>query len=204
MKCNTGSLKKFEEEATIRDGSEVLIRPLRAADEGKILAFFRGLTEESKWRRFFSPVKDGTLVLEAKRESDVDCDERFGLIATIEEDTRVVGHAFYVRLSDTHADAAFTVADEYQGRGLGTLMLLRLAEFAMTKGVRVFEADVMASNQQMINVFRNAGFRIKTKVETGVLHIEFPIDDPGPYQKNRRKPGADGDVRPSPNSPRQP
>lgn len=186
-KCNTGSLRRFEEDATIRNGAQVYIRPMRPEDEEKLLAFFRALSSESRWRRFFAPVKDFTLVNEAHKESEIDCDKRFGLLAIITEgdEERVVGQAIYFRLSDTHADAAFTVADDYQGRGLGTLLLLRLAEFAVTRGIRVFEADVMADNQVMIDVFRNAGFNVTTKMETGVIHLEFPIDEPETYRRQR-------------------
>lgn len=192
-KCDTGSLNKFQNQEMLRDGTRVRIRPMRSGDEDKLLAFFRALSDESKWRRFFSPVKDFTLINEAKRESEVDCDHRFGLLATVsvagntndekgddeagDENERVVGHALYFRLNETHADAAFTVADEFQGRGLGTLLLLRLAEFATTRGIRFFEADVMPDNQPMIDVFRHSGFKVTSKIETGVVHIEFPIDE---------------------------
>lgn len=163
-----------EGDVVLRDGSTVKVRPLRPEDEQRLLDFFRSLSEESRWLRFFTIIKDKLLAAEAHREAIVDYVRTFGLIALTGGEERVVGHALYSAIGDDHADAAFAVADDYQGRGLGTMLVGQLAQVAAANGIQVFEADVLASNHKMIGVFRRSGFPIKVTVTTGQLHVTFP------------------------------
>ena len=71
----------------------------------------------------------------------VDYEQRYGLVATGGTRHRIVGHAGYERTDGDRAEVAFEVADDYQGRGLGTILLAHLAEAAQEQGVEVFEAD---------------------------------------------------------------
>src|SRR5258708_3411515 len=161
-------------DVVLRDGSTVKIRPLRPEDEQCLLDFFRSLSEESRWLRFFTIIKDKLLAAEAHREASVDYVRTFGLIALTGGEERVVGHALYSAIGDDRADAAFAVADDYQGRGLGTMLVGQLAQVAATNGIHVFEADVLASNHKMLGVFRRSGFPTKVTVTTGQLHVTFP------------------------------
>ena len=163
-----------EGDVVLRDGSTVRVRPLRPEDEPRLLDFFRSLSEESRWLRFFTNVRDRLLAAEAHREASVDYVHTFGLIALTGGEERVVGHALYTAIDDDHADAAFAVADHYQGRGLGTMLVGQLAQAAAANGIQVFEADVLASNHKMLGVFRRSGFPIQVTVTTGQLHVTFP------------------------------
>jgi acetyltransferase len=167
----------YEGEIVLRDGTKVYFRPLLISDEEKLLTFFRSLSGTSKWLRFFSQVKDQFLITEAHREAQVDTINSFGLIAMRSQspDAPIIGQAFYTRKVDNHAETAFTVADDCQGLGLGTGLLLRLACIAAEKGIRVFEADVLPVNRAMLDVFYHSGFTVSSHIETGQLHIEFPI-----------------------------
>ncbi len=86
---------------------------------------------------------------------------------------QIVGHASYVVLSGDHAEVATAVADIHQGRGIGTILLRYLAEVASANGIRVFEADVLADNDKMLEVFGGI-FVIEARTEAGVRHISFP------------------------------
>ena len=85
----------------------------------------------------------------------------------------VVGQASYDKATADRARVGFTVTDSFQGRGLGTLLLKRLAEAAAADGVAVFEADVLADNHKMLELFRESGFGITMKSEPGKIHVEF-------------------------------
>jgi len=76
----------------------------------------------------------------------------------------IVAQASYDRTADDRAGRGLTVADSYQGRGLGTLLLKRLAEAANQDGVAVSRADVMAENNKMLDVFRESGFGITMEI----------------------------------------
>ena len=75
---------------------------------------------------------------------------------------RIVALANYVRLRDPlSAEVAFAVADDYQGRGIGTRLLEQLAARAAGEGIERFVAEIMADNAAMIRVFESAGFEVR-------------------------------------------
>ena len=90
--------------------------------------------------------------------SRVDYEHRFGLVATSGAAHRIVGHAGYELTNGDRAEVAFEVADDFQGRGLGTILLVHLAEAAEEQGVAIFEASVLPENYRMAEVFRESGF----------------------------------------------
>src|SRR5262249_2044096 len=160
----------------------VHVRPVRPDDEQSLLALFRSLSDQSRWLRFFSPVRDATLSAAAHNEAIVDYRRTFGLVAATGVDDRLVGHALYASLDENdvkgglHAEVAFAIADDFQGRGLVTILLGQLADIEAKNGSAVFEAEVMAANHKMLNVFRQSGFHIDVKVEVGQLHVAFPTE----------------------------
>jgi acyl-CoA synthetase (NDP forming) len=90
---------------------------------------------------------------------------------------RIVALASWVRLRDpAAAEVAFAVADDLQGKGLGTRLLERLAARAGASGIRSFVAEVLAENAAMVRVFRDAGYQVSREFAEGVLHLEFDID----------------------------
>jgi len=156
----------------LRDGSTVRVRVMRAADEPGLLALLQSLSEESRWLRFYSSASGSALATEARREATLD--QTFGLLALSGAEERVVGHAFYVGVDEHRAEVAFTIANDFQGRGLGTMLLGQLAEVAAANGIQMFEAEVVAANHKMLHVFRASGFPIEVNATAGQLHVTFP------------------------------
>ncbi len=159
-------------DVVLRDGSTVRIRVMRAADEPGLLALLQSLSEESRWMRFYSSASGSALATEAHREANLD--HTFGLLAFSGAEERVVGHAFYAVVDDHRAEVAFTIANDFQGRGLGTILLGQLADVAAANGIQVFEAEVVAANHAMLHVFRASGFPIEVDATAGQLHVTFP------------------------------
>lgn len=159
-------------DVVLRDGSTVHIRVMRPEDETSLCALLTSLSEESRWLRFYCQQNSASLAAEAHREASLD--HAFGLIASSGDDGRVVGHAFYVAFEEQRAEVAFTIANDFQGRGLGTILLGQLAEVAAASGIRVFEAEVVAANHSMLRVFRASGFPIEVSANAGQLHVVFP------------------------------
>jgi acetyl coenzyme A synthetase (ADP forming)-like protein len=168
--------RAFQEgDVVLTDGSTVNIRQIRPGDEEQMVSFFLSLSEQSRWMRFCSMLSDASLIKEVRREAALNSKDGFGLVAVTGADQRLVGHAFYVRVEGEVAEVAFAVADEFQGRGLGTILLGQLAEVAATNDISVFEADVLASNHRMLEVFRRSGFHPEITAEAGQIHVTFPI-----------------------------
>jgi acetyl coenzyme A synthetase (ADP forming)-like protein len=159
-------------DVVLRDGSTVRIRVMRPSDEAGLRNLLTSLSEESRWLRFYSLQNSSSLAAEAHREANLE--EAFGLIACSGDGERVVGHAFYVAIDDERAEVAFTIANDFQGRGLGTILLCQLAEVASANGIKVFEAEVVAANHAMLHVFRASGFPLEVNANVGQLHVAFP------------------------------
>ena len=160
----------------LRDGTTLRLRPPRRDDAAALLTFFAGLSERSRYLRFHGlPSLDERLV---EPMLVPDWRERGALLATLAGDggERVVAVTSYARLRDpAAAEVAFAVADELQGRGVGTRLLEQLAELAADAGVERFVAEVMPENAPMLDLFRDAGFATSRRLDGGTVEVTFPI-----------------------------
>ena len=159
-------------DVVLRDGSTVRIRVMRPEDEAGLCALLTTLSDESRWLRFYCNQNSTAIAAEAHREANLD--QAFGLIACSGKDQRVVGHAFYAAVSERRAEVAFTIANDFQGRGLGSILLGQLAQVASANGIEIFEAEVVAANHLMLKVFRSSGFPIEVHAYAGQLQVVFP------------------------------
>ncbi len=155
----------------LRDGLTVSVRPVRRDDRTKMLAFLRGLSEESRYMRFLSVCVD--LEKEAALLTDVGEPDRFGLIATIGADGPIVGHVCCEGIGAARAESAVVVADEVRRRGLGTLLLTRIAAVGWGRGIRVFEGEVVPENHRLLACVRKS-FPTTVRSGPGWMRVEFP------------------------------
>ena len=161
----------------LRDGSTLRLRPPAAADGPALLALFQGLSPTSLHLRFHGMPAVTPGLVEPVLEPD--WDERGALIGTLASDgaERVVAVATYDRLRDpAKAEVAFAVADDLQGRGIGTRLLEQLAAQAAARGVERFVATVLPENTAMLRVFSDAGFDVARTLELGTVELEFGIE----------------------------
>ena len=153
----------------LRDGSSVTVRAAGARDEPALLVFLSELCLETRRMRFFTGAADIEYAAHLAAASGVD---RYGLIVHDEVGT-TVGHATYVKLDDERAEVAVEVADHLHGRGLGTVLIERLAEVAESQGITTFVAEVLPENRAMLDVFRD-GFDAHVRFHDGTDTAEFP------------------------------
>ncbi|GAA2541937.1 GNAT family N-acetyltransferase [Pseudonocardia hydrocarbonoxydans] len=147
-------------EDMLRDGRRVTLRAVQPADAALLAAGFARLSEESRFRRFLSPLRRLTpRQLEFLTRVDHRDHEAIGAVAVEGGVETGVGVARFVRsaVRPHEADLALTVSDEWQGRGLGGLLLRRLARRAREEGVTRFTADVLAANGAVLHLLRSLG-----------------------------------------------
>jgi acetyl coenzyme A synthetase (ADP forming)-like protein len=156
----------------LRDGSTLRLRAPAREDAGALAAFFTALSERSFYLRFHGVRRvDDDLV---RHFLDPDWQDRGVLVGEL--DDRIVAVAEYMRLRDeSAAEAAFAVADELQGRGIGTRLLERLAVLAAEQGIERFVAEVMPENRAMLGVFEGTGLEVTRELEDGEFEVRFPI-----------------------------
>ena len=165
---------ELEQPGLLRDGRSVLIRPVRAADEEAMLDFTRRLSRRTLAQRLLGPVPRFRREL-LRQFVDVDYTDHLALVAFL--DDRMIGVGRLIRLEDTdHAEVTFTIADEFQGMGLGRLLLDRLAAAAPAIGVYVFEADVLTTNTAMLHVFATSGYAPSITPEGYLQHVVLRVD----------------------------
>jgi GNAT superfamily N-acetyltransferase len=157
------------------DGIPLTVRPIGPGDKSALLDAFRHLSEGSVYRRFLAPVKTLT-ESELAYLTELDHSGHEALVAVTDED-EIVGVARYVRDPEDRkrAEAAVTVSDEWQGRGVGTALLGRLARRASENGVRYFTGLCLADNREMLQLFDELGPTVKHRDEGDAIEVEVTL-----------------------------
>lgn len=155
----------------VAGGASVLVRPLVMTDEESLQRLFYELSDESIYRRFFC-FRRAHPHEEMQRMVDLDYEQSMGLVACEPERGEPIAMARYdVDPATRLAEIAFVVRDDWQHRGLGTLLMRRMAEIARAHGLPGFCADVLGSNAAMLAVFHKSGLEVRSKVAEGVCHL---------------------------------
>jgi acetyl coenzyme A synthetase (ADP forming)-like protein len=165
---------EFELDVVLRDGETVQVRPITPADGPLLVDFFERMGPESRYFRFFR-VKQSLPPEEVAFFTTVDYFNRMALIVL--DGDSMVAVARYDREGEgsPEAEVAFAVADDQQGRGIGTELLQLLTSHARQNGVEQFRAFVLPENVQMMRVFRNSGYELRRTVDDGVYTVDFPV-----------------------------
>ena len=143
-------------------GEDVRLRPIRPADAGMEAEFIRGLSAQAKHYRFMGGVNELSHD-EMSRMCDVDGEHSMAFVATIDRGGREVeiGVSRYVAGAKSDArEFAVTVADEWQRRGLGTLLMNRLIEAARSHGVKELCGVGLVDNTAMIALAAGLGMSV--------------------------------------------
>ena len=165
--------RHWEADVLLRDGRTAHIRPITADDADLLVEFYSRVSDRSKYYRFFSPMPELSQ-RDVERFTHVDHSDRVALVLLLQGRMIAVGR--YDVTKPGEAEVAFLVEDQHQGRGIGQLLLEHLAQAGRERGVERFTAEVLPDNQRMIQTFRDAGYRVASGYDEGVLTLEFPID----------------------------
>ncbi len=164
---------------TLKNGQEILLRPVKISDEPLLKNFFYSLSDESLQRRFMSMKK--SIPHERLQELvviDYTRDMVILAISTIEGREEVLGLGQYSIDEVSHtADAAFAVRDDWQGKGIGTELLTYLTILAKKRGLLGFTADVLADNWGMLRVFNKMGYEMEKHFDGGVYELRMMFKD---------------------------
>ena len=167
--------EELETYRTTREGLEVLLRPVRIADEPLLKEFFYSLTDLSVYRRFISVRTD--MPHERLQEfAVIDYTQEMVILAVVEHEERsiVIGVGQYGIDEQTHtAEVALVVRDDYQNQGVGTELLSYLTYLAKRQGLLGFSAEVLVDNQAMLHLFERAGFAMEKRRDAGVYELKM-------------------------------
>ena len=160
----------------LRDGSTAFVRIARPEDREALHAFFEHLSLEARRRRFFSASPPHPeLIASLCDSSDPHSVLTLLVTRTRQGEPRIVGTGSYLAKDERTAEVAFAVDDALQGKGLGTLLLERLALLAARNGFTRFWAVTHADNQAMRDVFRESGFAVEERLEAGDIEVNLSV-----------------------------
>jgi RimJ/RimL family protein N-acetyltransferase len=176
----------YEAMGSLRDGMPVRIRAIQREDKEALRWGFSQLSKDAIYHRFFQ-VKQEITEEELRYLTELDFRDHVALVVEAEVDglVRVIGVGRFVRLSRLtgradRAEIAFIVGDEFQGRGVATLLLTHLTTIARELGYVGFEAEVLPDNRLMLEVFQNSGLEMRRNVRDGLVHVELSLG-PGSF-----------------------
>jgi GNAT superfamily N-acetyltransferase len=170
----------FREEHELRDGSHLFVRHIRPSDAPELKRGFDRLSPTSRYRRFLAGVSSLTET-QLKYLTDVDGEDHVALVATILDGEREIGLgvARFVRVVDEPhvAEAAITVTDDAQRRGIGKLLAMTLARAAQERGIDRFRGEIHADNAAVRQLLEDVGATIVRDVD-GNLVFDVALEPP--------------------------
>jgi acetyltransferase len=152
--------KEWERRIALREGTPVLVRPIRPEDEALYGPFFAKVTEHDLRLRFFAPVKDFGHRFVA-RFTQLDYARAMAFIAIEEQSGEMLGVArLHANADYDTAEYAILVRSDLKGRGLGWLLMQTIIDYARAEGLKIVEGQVLRENATMLNMCRDLGFKI--------------------------------------------
>jgi acyl-CoA hydrolase/GNAT superfamily N-acetyltransferase len=173
---------KEERVERLLDGETVLVRPVRMSDEEALQRLFYELSDASTHQRFMA---HRHIHSHEEMQDLVDFDDELnmGLVACDPEHGDIIGMSrFDVDPATRLAEVALVVRDDWQGRGVGTLLMKRMSEIARARGLAGFSADVLASNKPMLMVFQRSGLEVVSQCDGSTCHLETRFDRDAPRE----------------------
>jgi len=161
--------KEYRAEETLLDGRTIVIRAIRPQDRSSLLEISRHLSERSIHSRFLF-FKKGLSDKELAYFTEVDFKTHVALLAAIERDGKEVpiGVSRYIVIDAPGeppcAEPAVVVEDDFQGLGVGTLLLRHLAKIAKDAGVLEFVAYVLSDNREMMELLEHTGLELARNI----------------------------------------
>ncbi len=163
----------------LRDGRSAFLRRAHEGDLESLQRLVERASPESLYFRFFGGIKanqDAARSLLAQSSDDGAIGTT--LVVTVGDDhnEEVVGIGGYTQSGKSEAEVGFLVRDDYHGKGIGTLLLERLALAAEDQGISRLNAFVLPDNQKMLEVFQYSGFEVTRRYEGGEVQISLDIE----------------------------
>ncbi len=162
----------------LRGGRRALLRPLQPTDRERLIETFDRLSPDSRYRRFFRSMETIS-ARDLEYLLNIDHHDHEAILAIDPERNEAIGVARYVRVdpAEVSAEAAVSVVDDWQGRGLGKALLTRLSERAVEEGIQRFTALVQSDNRRALETLRSLGPTTSSHADPLVeLDIELTPD----------------------------
>ena len=167
--------EELKKTVTLKDGSKVLLRPIKPSDATMKQDLFYSLSKDAVVKRYLGTLK----AMPLKRVwpyVTVDYTNEMVLVGTVKGDGSegIIAIGSYSRIPNTDlAEVALVVRDDWQNKGLGTRLFHYLAEIAERNGLSGFTAWVLTNNASMMHIFKKSGYPIKYRIEGDLYQVNM-------------------------------
>jgi len=171
--------EELEKYDTLRDGTQIFFRPIKPTDEPSLSEMMYSLSEKSVQTRYMArtmafPHRD------MQRVTNIDYRQDIAIVAVVpgvsgEEIVAIAQYFLDPKTKD--AEVAFLVQDEWQSKGIGTFLLDYITQIAKQRGVKRFWAKVLPTNEAMLAIFHNSGFKINQKFDGYSYDITYDLTE---------------------------
>jgi len=168
---------QYESVVELLDKSKVMIRPIKPDDEPMMKEMFYSFSEKTVYLRYHGKLK---AMPHNKLQvfCNIDYRTEMALVGVVgvagQEEVIAVGR-YLTDATESSAEMAFVVRDDYQRKGLGTLLFERLIEIGQENGIQRFHAEVLSENSGMLKIFHRSGLDVETAMEEGVVHVVMVV-----------------------------
>lgn len=167
---------------TMKDGTQVTIRPIRPEDEPAMVGFHETLSERTVYLRYFHlmNLEQRTQHERLTRICFIDYDREMALVAERHNpetgESEIFGVGRMMKIHGTNeAEVAVVVSDKWQGRGLGKELLARLLIVGSDEKLLKLTADILPDNREVMRICEKLGFTLKHSLDDEVVRAEFQI-----------------------------
>jgi RimJ/RimL family protein N-acetyltransferase len=172
------NVREYEAQEILKDRRSVYVRAIRPDDKTTILQGLN-LFSETSWYKRFHGSKSSLTDQELTYYTEIDYVHHVALLVFLKENNLAIGGGRFIAYDETvqpkGAELAFAVADNFQGLGVGTIVLKHLIHIGRETGIKLFEADVITENTAMIRVFEKSGLPITKTLEGRNVHITMTL-----------------------------
>lgn len=171
--------EEYESKMVEKDGTKLLVRPIVPTDEEMLSDMFYDLSDQTIINRFFSMLKS----MPHRRLQEfcvIDYEDEMSLVVLHGKrpKQKMVGvGSYHMNPSTKRAEVAFLVADDWQGRGIGTYLMKELVKIAKAKHIRGLTAEVLRDNVAMIALMHKSGVPVRSSIVNGSYLFTMDLQD---------------------------
>jgi len=171
--------EELKRNVTLKDGTKVLLRPIKPSDATLKHHLFYALSKDSVTKRYLGSLK----VMPLKRVwpyVTVDYENEMSIVGTVMEEgmESLIAIGSYARIPRTRmVEVSLVVRDDLQNKSLGTILLKYLIKIAKNKGFEGFTAWVLTDNTKMMHIFKKLGYPVKYRIEGNLYHVTVKFQE---------------------------